>query len=468
MEQAEVVILGAGVTGMSAASVLGDRAVVLERSDRPGGLVKTECYDGYWFDHVLHLLYTDEPDTEVFIRQLLGDDLGACPPVSWVETSHGTVRFPFQFHLGDIGGQKAVDALLELAELTYRPPADRPANFEEMLLRTFGRTMCEIFYFPYNRKAWKRSLKELAPQGFTWNIQPVELRKALSGALTPEKRFAGYNSRGWYPRPPANAKVRGMEVLSRRLAQRVPDLRVGHTVTELDLKEQIVTVECDGGQTYRIHFEKCVSTIPLPKLLGICSQTPMPYRRGAFDLTNNRVLTAAFSIKGPRPENSGHWRYYSSESLSFTRLIYPHQFDPLTAPADGWGLMAEIVEPAELALEPKENIFKRVREDLDRAGAIPPGCEIVDQHMIVVDPAYVVFSLTNQRLVNSIRAFFERRGMVLMGRYGRWSYTSMAQVMGRGLRWAQNYCQTVPPPEVDRTDAGLYAPAPARRVVEEV
>ncbi|HUU22194.1 MAG TPA: FAD-dependent oxidoreductase [Phycisphaerae bacterium] len=468
MEESDVLILGAGLTGMSAASVLQDRAVVLEQSDRPGGLVRTECFDGYWFDRVLHLLYTDEPDVEARIRQLLGDDLAPCSPVSWVHTDHGTARFPFQFHLGDIAPEKAINCLMELAQLAFQPRSNAgPANFEEMLLQTFGKTMCEVFHFPYNRKVWKRPLHRLTPQGFTWNIAPVELRKALVGALSPEKRFAGYNSRGWYPRPPADSPVRGMELLSRRLARKVPDLRLGHTVTALDLAERTVTVACNG-ETYRIRYDTgCCSTIPLPLLMRICRQTPRKYQEAARRLTRNRVLTVALNVKGPRPHDSGHWRYYANESLAFTRLIYPHQFDPLSAPPEGWGLMAEIVEPGELPLRGKREVLDRVREDARRAGALPDDCQIVGENLIVTDPAYVVFSVENQRLLNNIRSFFERRGITLMGRYGRWSYTSMAQVMGRGFRWAEGLCESPRLVGTPQPEEGLYVPASVGQVAEE-
>src|SRR5688572_17267558 len=97
-EEFDVVILGAGLTGLSAASILGDHAVVLERNERPGGLVRTDCFNGYWFDHVIHILHFQNKETEAKIKDLLGDCLAPCPPEAWVETAFGTTRFPFQMH----------------------------------------------------------------------------------------------------------------------------------------------------------------------------------------------------------------------------------------------------------------------------------------------------------------------------------------------------------------------------------
>src|SRR6267142_1207506 len=102
MQRSDVLILGAGVTGLAAAWELKDRAIVFERARRPGGLVRTDRRGDYWLDHVLHLLYFQDPDTERRIRGLMGNDLAPCAPRAWCETSAGTTLFPFQMHLGGL------------------------------------------------------------------------------------------------------------------------------------------------------------------------------------------------------------------------------------------------------------------------------------------------------------------------------------------------------------------------------
>lgn len=437
MEEKDVLILGAGLTGLSAASVLGDRALVFEQNDRPGGLARTECFNGYWFDHVLHLLYFDDAATEARIREFLGDDLTPCQPEAWVETTSGTVRFPFQMHLGGLEQDTIIRCLRDLAKVTFRPADKAPSNFEEMLLQTFGEGMCEVFLFPYNRKIWKRPLNTLAPSGFQWTITHPDFEKVLRGALAPDAEFLAYNSKGWYPRPPKDAPLRGMEVLARALAKRTVNLRLQHRVEAIDLANRTVTAR-HNGQTLHFRFrEACLGTLPLPKLVTMCKQAPEYLRKACAGLLRNRVLSAAFSIRGPRPVGRGHWRYYSDESLIFTRLIYMHEFDPYCAPDNGWGLLAEITEPAENPVGNSQKILSRVRTDICRAGALPGDCKITDEHLLLIDPAYVVFTVDNQKIVEQARAFLTDNGIVPLGRYGRWEYSSMAQVMRDGFSWGE-------------------------------
>lgn len=434
VKKAEVLVLGAGLAGLSAASILGEFALVLECGERPGGLVRTECFDGYWFDRVIHLLYFPDAGTEQRVRHLMGAELEPCPPIAWVECSAGTARFPLQLHLGSLESQTVVDCLVDFVKANLDPLKTRPENFEEMLLSAFGRRMCEVFFFPYNRKVWKRPLDTLAPSGFQWNITRPDLTQVLQGALNPEAVSPSYNAAGWYPRPLQGTAVRGMEVLSRRLAEQVADLRTRHHVESIDLENRIVTAR-NGVQVAHFRFNhSCLSTLPLPEIVAKCRQAPRDLVESCARLRRNRVLSAAFSIQGPRPTGRGHWRYYADESVSYTRLIYMHEFDPNCVPKEGWALLAEITEPAENPLPAEESTLDRIQEDLARTGALPAGSRVVDTHLMVIDPAYVVFSIGDADVVERAQAFLLQHGIIPVGRYGRWEYSSMGQVLRDGFR----------------------------------
>ena len=436
INEADFVVLGAGVTGLAAANELGDQAIVLERAERPGGLVRTENFDGYWFDHVIHLLHFKDPDTEQRIHNLIGDVLVPCEPEAWVETSAGVTRYPIQTHLGGLEREMVVKCLGDLAEATFRSHRKPPANYEQFLLRTFGRALCDVFLFPYNRKMWRRPLNTLATADFAWNVVSPDYKQVLRGALNFDSGYEPYNGNGWYPRPPCNSPVRGMEYLSRALAERAHDLRLGHTVEEIDLATRVVVTRHNGQRVCFRFREGCLCTLPLPLTVSLCRQAPLELRQSCQHLTCNRVRTVAFSFRGPRPQNRGLWRYYADESVLFTRLIYMHEFDPMSAPEDGWGLMAEITERSEDPPTPDEELIERVRADVTRVGAAPDDCSIIGERVLTIDPAYVVFHTESRGTIDAARQFLVDHGITPLGRYGRWEYSSMAQVMRDGFAWA--------------------------------
>lgn len=443
-ETTEVLILGSGLTGLSAAWVLEDRAIVLERDSRPGGLVRTERFGDYWFDRVVHLLYFQDPNTESRIRALMGDNLQPCPPEAFCETAAGITRFPFQMNLNGLDPDARARCVRDLAEVTFKPAATAPANFEEHLLATFGRGMCEFFLFPYNRKMWKRPLNTLAPSGFTWNITPPDFEKVVRGSFEQDQAYRAYNSAGWYPRPAKDAPVRGMEVLSATLAEKARDLRFNCRVAAVvPDRREVVYVRNDRLE--HMHYDAALlSTMPLPALLNVIEGAPADLVRECSKLRRNRVMSACISVKGPRPVKPGHWRYYADESICFTRLIYLNEFDPHCSPEDGWSLLVEITEPAEQPMADKAELLARVRADLARVNAMPAGSEIVGEELILVDPAYVVFALESRDVVDAAHAFLSSVGITSLGRYGKWEYSGMSGCMRDGLAWADRIAAGAP------------------------
>ena len=63
------VIVGAGMAGLAAAKTLqaaGQDYLLLEKSDRPGGRVKSDNYNGFTLDHGFQVLLTAYPAANEF------------------------------------------------------------------------------------------------------------------------------------------------------------------------------------------------------------------------------------------------------------------------------------------------------------------------------------------------------------------------------------------------------------------
>jgi hypothetical protein len=53
--------------------------------------------------------------------------------------------------------------------------------------------------------------------------------------------------------------------------------------------------------------------------------------------------------------------------------------------------------------------------------------------LLEIDPAYVVFSVDEKGVAEQAQAFLMAHGVIPVGRYGRWEYSSMGQVMRDGF-----------------------------------
>ena len=456
VENKEFAILGGGVGGLAAANIFDSQAVVLEKDSRPGGLVRTENIEGYWFDRVLHLLHIQDTSLHETLMQVPSLFLSEQPPRAYIETSAGVTKYPIQLHLNGLDKEIIVKILTEIAELNQgsfeHPKLD---NYKEFLANTFGETLCELFYFPYNRKMWCQSLQALSCDNFTWNIHRPDYATLLRGAILSSIEQKTYNSNAYYPVPPEDYPVRGMEVLSRGLAKRVEDLRLNHKVVEIDPTESNITV-LHNNQISIIKWNMaCICTLPLPVAINLCKGVPNKLRSDVKQLKHNNVYSLAVRIKGPRPD-LGHWRYYSEESLCFTRLIFLHEFDDRLAPADGWPLLIEIPKPSGWDVKNINQLIKKAIEDAKYVGAINQNHQILGIDYFEIDPAYVVFEPGHQEIAQSAIKWLNQNQIMMLGRYGRWEYSSMHSVISDGMQLAEKLLSRYP--EKDRNMNFLSRP----------
>lgn len=428
-------IIGAGLAGLAAALPLGDAAAVLEADDRPGGLVRTEPVEvegvgRFWFDRVLHLLYFPDEPTAARVRAMADTALAPCRPVAFVETAQGTTRYPVQMHLAALPPEIRDRCLAGLAT-AIRTEAPAPADLEQAMRQTFGDGLCELFLLPYNRKAWARPLTQLQGR-LAWTVTRPDFEAVLLGATNADPGFSAYNVDGWYPRPPADAPWRGMELVARALAARIARLDLSHRIDRIDVDGRMLECLTPTGRT-AVPYDACISTMPLPSLVAATAAMPATLRARAARLVHNRVWTVALCLRGAGPPDPGHWRYYGDEALCFTRLIFMNEFDAHAAPEGCCALMAELIEPAEAPAPSRDEMIRRVVGDARRAGAIGPADELLAADAWTIDPAYVVFTDETEEIVAELKAWFEARSIHLLGRYGRWEYSSMAQVMRDGF-----------------------------------
>ena len=442
--QIDYLILGAGVTGLAAAMELKNTVIVIEKESRPGGLVKTHCFDGgYWFDHVLHILHFKDPEIQNKIQSLMDGILQPCPPIAWIECKEGTALYPFQLNLGALNVIARNQCIADYAKVFFSGYNQKEnLNYREYLEYSFGKAMCDIFYFPYNEKQYKYPLEEIVTNAILWNLHRPSFQEILEGGFTPNKIRETYNTNAFYPCPDEVAPLRGMELLSQTLASKVQDIKLSAEIKFIDTYNHTVHFLQNGSNKKIKYKEACLATIPLPWLMNLCSNVPPDLLKKVKQLKYTKVFSIALSVKGERPVNTGHWRYYTDKQLPFTRLIFTTAFDTHNAPGNGWGLLAEITWPGNEMID-ESDLVQQTITGIKSLGYLDNKQEIIGTHYWTVEPAYVIFTPETKSIINECYDFLAQHGITAAGRYGKWEYSSMFQNIKEGFNWAENITKKI-------------------------
>ncbi|HSD10933.1 MAG TPA: FAD-dependent oxidoreductase, partial [Candidatus Binatia bacterium] len=329
-----VLIVGAGLTGLSAAYFLGDRPYVLvEREQEVGGLCRSIREGGFTFDYTGHLLHMKRPE----IRRLVFDLVGE-PAFRKIDRrsgiySHGTYTdYPFQVNTHGLPRAVIRECVMGFLETLQKPHnSEEDASFHDWALATFGPGICEHFMLPYNRKLLCTDLHSVTADWVSWSIPKPAWEDVVRGAQGTNRRTFGYNPSFLYPR------AGGIDHLPRAFLLHVRPPLLSTAVERIHARERRAALS--SGETVR--YSAMISTIPLPSLIERIEDASPELEAFGRSLRYVSVLNLNLGFDAPSPQPF-HWVYFPEEEFPFYRVGIYSNLSPASVPRGASAFYVEI------------------------------------------------------------------------------------------------------------------------------
>ncbi len=430
-----IVILGAGLAGLSTAYHLGETPhVLLEAEDEPGGLCRSRTQDGFVFDQTGHLLHLRDRRAQTLLDDLLPGAFRVVERRAFVRTQGATVPFPFQANLHGLPKETVERCIVGFVETLGIPaPADPETSFHDWSVAVLGEGISEAFLFPYNTKLFRRAPTSMTADWVSWAIPKPSLAEIVRGALGVENRGMGYNATFRYP------ESGGIEALPAALARRSPSLRCGSRVVAVDLDRRTVRL----SSREEIGWDSLVVTIPLPSFLRMSRGGPEDLRRLAGELDWSVVGCLNLGVDRPRVGDGAHWIYFPDPDVPFYRVGFPSNFSDGVAPRGTSSMYVEFGWTRTEAPD-RDRLEEETLETLRREGILNRADRVVARDWIRIDPGYVIFDRRRRRAMARAVPGLASRGVHLIGRYGAWTYSYMERALLDGLEIAERLIQGAP------------------------
>ncbi|HKA23157.1 MAG TPA: FAD-dependent oxidoreductase [Blastocatellia bacterium] len=423
-----VIVLGAGLAGLSAAHHLGGTCEVFEKDDYLGGHCRTKRVDGFNFDEGAHVFFGKDDCAREFVTEPLSDEMIPHHAEIWNNydsTCYG--RYPVQANANALPADLATRCVIDFIEACRQP--DRAVQtYEDWCYASFGRSFADEFMLRYARKVWTVEPSEMNTE---WlgskiggRISRPSLEQVIRGAIDPNPQELNYLTEFSYP------ATGGFGQITKPLAAFVPNVRLGCGVTRIDAESKRITL-ADGTSR---DYSAVISTIPLPSLVRLTVDAPGDVTAAAANLmwTSIRCVNLGVARADIGP---GHWVYFYDQEIPFFRVSFPSKYAPDNAPPGHSSISCEIAYSRRKPLD-DNRLVERTVDALKRTGILSDSDRIVVEDQIDIPYAYVVFDMNRERSLRVIHNWMESVGIYPCGRFGEWGYHWSFEAIESGKRVA--------------------------------
>ena len=408
-----IVIIGAGLSGLSAAYHLNDEHIILEKEGKVGGLCKSIKVDGYVFDYAPHILYTKNDYVENLYKELLKNNIFKKLRRAYIYINDIYVEYPFEVNLNALPPEvieECINGLLNRNE-------NKPKNFEEWIYATFGKGIAKHYMFPYNEKIWKYDLSKMGIDWISGRVVSPSIQEIKQGAAQKIRKQYGQNAEFYYP------KYDGIGALANQLASSVGNISLNSEVVEIKfVKNQLKIKYIKEGGLKEIFTKYIISSIPLPDLVKIIDDVPDEVRRAVGSLVHNSLVCVNIGIKRPKIIDK-HWLYFPEKEFIFNRVSFPMNFSKFTAPKGRSSILVEVTHReniVDIDDIKEKTVGGLVDANILKENDIIEVCDITNFKY-----AYIIYDLEHKQNVNIIHKYLKSKNIIPVGRFGEWEYLNM-------------------------------------------
>ncbi len=420
----DVVIIGAGPAGLTAAYMLTKRGVastVLEADTVVGGISRTTERDGWRFDVGGHRFFTKVRPVEDLWFEILGsEDFLRRPRKSRLTYQGKFFDYPLvpMKALRTLGPVEAFKCGLSYIWVRIHPPKDR-TTFEGFTASRFGWRLYRKFF----RALWEA-------------LKPKRIRRKRDKAKQVTSLIEEFN----YPKyGPGMMWERCTELVTARGTKVVFSTNVTKVHRE-ESRAVGVTAETDGAPT-RYDCTHVVSSMPISLLvLSMDPPAPPEVQAAARGLAYRDFMTVALVV----PEDAGFpdtWIYVHDPGVEVGRIQNFGSWSPYLV-KDGrtcLGLEFFVNEGDEMWSKPDNDLVEQAKQELEKLGLVP--ASLVEAGYVVRMPkAYPMYDGTYKANVEVLRRWLDENtpNVFPVGRNGMHKYNNQDHSMYTAMLSVEN------------------------------
>ncbi|WP_316809622.1 protoporphyrinogen/coproporphyrinogen oxidase [Pedobacter agri] len=400
----KIAVIGTGISGLSVANMLKDQNEVMlfEKETKAGGLIKCERVNDCLFHkvggHVFNSRNNDVLDWfwSHFDKE---NEFVKATRNAKVFFNNTIIGYPIENYLYMLDQdivKKVIHELLELQKKDKISPFDY-SNFEDFLKGTFGDTLYQIYFKPYNLKIWKTDLSTVSMQWLEGKLPMPLLQEILESNFFRKEEDNMVHSTFFYP------KENGSQFIVDRLKK---GLNVFEDFNVSDVKNILGKLRIN-----EVDFDRVIYCGDVRKLPAYFKDL---LRNGGVDLEYLEKLRSngTSNLFCETDETDISWLYIPESFTSAHRIIYTGNFSE----TNNRGAKRKTCV-VEFSGKVK---FEEMAEEIKKLpGNLKPIAYNYEPN------SYVIQDHRTREVINKAKSILEENGIYLLGRFAEWEYYNM-------------------------------------------
>jgi protoporphyrinogen oxidase len=323
MKSDQVVIIGAGPAGLTAAYELikrGVRPIVLERADRVGGLARTESYKGYFFDIGGHRFFTKIARINHIWQEMCGNDFLKVSRRSRIFYHGRFFDYPLEL-INLFRNLNAIESImipLSYINTQLRPYPDEN-TFDQWVSNRFGKRLFQVFFKTYTEKVWGIPCHRIKADWAAQRIKGLSLMTALIDSLLKTQKTKTLINEFDYPsRGPGMMWQRFQEAVTSGGGQVLLNSEVISLACEKDVLTGVKFRS--GSKTEEIPAGHIISSMPVTGLVSMLRPEAPENVLEAGSRLSYRAFIIVILILDQRHLFPDQWIYIHSPDVRVGRI----------------------------------------------------------------------------------------------------------------------------------------------------